>query len=217
MTEHTHTSYIEELLYSLGDSDGKESASNVRDLGLIPRLGRFPGEGNGYPLQYSGLENSMDCISMGSQIVEHDWEIFTSPIHYEMTVCFCVLSLKASRSVLLCLFFRLLLFSHWVTKQHICIYTYIYCLVYIHIYVYYMCLHTYICIYILSSIHTYTYCQVVYICDLTVTCESFATSRSVAHQAPVSMGFPGKNTGVGCCFLLQGIFLTQGLTPHLLH
>ena len=38
----------------------KESAYNVGDLGLIPGLGRFPGEGNGYPLQYSGLENSMD-------------------------------------------------------------------------------------------------------------------------------------------------------------
>ena len=32
------------------------------DLGSIPGLGRFPGKGNGYPLQYSGLENSMDCI-----------------------------------------------------------------------------------------------------------------------------------------------------------
>ena len=35
------------------------------DLGSIPGLGRFPGEGNGYPLQYSGLENSMDCIVHG--------------------------------------------------------------------------------------------------------------------------------------------------------
>ena len=41
-------------------SDGKESACNGGDLGLIPGLGRSPGEGNGYPLQYSGLENSMD-------------------------------------------------------------------------------------------------------------------------------------------------------------
>ena len=41
-------------------SDGKESACNVKDLGLIPGLGRSPGEGNSYPLQYSGLENSMD-------------------------------------------------------------------------------------------------------------------------------------------------------------
>jgi len=43
-------------------SAGKESACNARDLGLIPGLGRSPGEGKGYPLQYSGLENSMDCI-----------------------------------------------------------------------------------------------------------------------------------------------------------
>ena len=43
-------------------SGGKESACNVGDLGLIPGLGRYPGEGNSYPLQYSGLENSTDCI-----------------------------------------------------------------------------------------------------------------------------------------------------------
>jgi hypothetical protein len=41
---------------------GKESACNVRDLGSVPGLGRSPGEVNGYPLQYSGLENSMACI-----------------------------------------------------------------------------------------------------------------------------------------------------------
>ena len=49
-----------------GDSAGKESACNVGDLGLIPGLGRSPGEGNGYPLQCSGLENSMDCIIHGA-------------------------------------------------------------------------------------------------------------------------------------------------------
>ena len=38
----------------------KKSACNVGDLGSIPGSGRCPGEGNGYPLQYSGLENSMD-------------------------------------------------------------------------------------------------------------------------------------------------------------
>ena len=43
-----------------GGSDGKESACNVGDLGSIPRLERSPAEGNGYPLQYCGLENSMD-------------------------------------------------------------------------------------------------------------------------------------------------------------
>ena len=48
-----------------GGSDGKESACNAGDLGLVPGLGRSPGEGNGYQLQYSGLENSMDCIVLG--------------------------------------------------------------------------------------------------------------------------------------------------------
>ena len=46
-------------------SAGKESACNAGDLGSIPGLGRTPGEGNGYPLQYPGLENSMDCIVHG--------------------------------------------------------------------------------------------------------------------------------------------------------
>ena len=45
-----------------GSSVGKESACNAEDLGLIPGLGRSLGERNGYQLQYSGLENSMDCI-----------------------------------------------------------------------------------------------------------------------------------------------------------
>ena len=46
-------------------SAGKESTCNVEDLGSIPGLGRSPGEGKGYPLQYSGLENSMHCIVHG--------------------------------------------------------------------------------------------------------------------------------------------------------
>ena len=41
---------------------GKESVFNAGDLGSIPGLGRSPEEGKGYPLQYSGLGNSMDCI-----------------------------------------------------------------------------------------------------------------------------------------------------------
>ena len=43
-----------------GGSDGKESACNAGDLGSILKSGRSPGEENGYPLQYSCLENSMD-------------------------------------------------------------------------------------------------------------------------------------------------------------
>ena len=63
-----------------GGSDGKASARNEGDPGLIPGSGRSPGEGNGNPLQYSCLENSMDGEawwaavheSMGSQRVRHD-------------------------------------------------------------------------------------------------------------------------------------------------
>ena len=46
-------------------SAGKESACNLGDLGSIPGLGKFPGEGTGYLLQYSSLENSIDCILHG--------------------------------------------------------------------------------------------------------------------------------------------------------
>ena len=61
-----------------GGSDGKASVYNVRDLGSIPGLGRFPGEGNGNPLQCSCLENPLDggawckLLSMGLQRVGHD-------------------------------------------------------------------------------------------------------------------------------------------------
>jgi len=48
-----------------GGSAGKESTCNVGDLRLIPGLGRSPEEGKEYPLQYSGLENSMDCTVHG--------------------------------------------------------------------------------------------------------------------------------------------------------
>ena len=57
-------------------SAGKESTCNARDLGLIPGLGRSPGEGKGYPLQYSVLENSMDCIVHWVSKSRHDWAPF---------------------------------------------------------------------------------------------------------------------------------------------
>ena len=54
------------LLMGFPDSSvGKGSPCNVGNLGSIPWLGRSPGEGKGYPLQYSGLENSMGCIVHG--------------------------------------------------------------------------------------------------------------------------------------------------------
>ena len=46
-------------------SAGKESACGAEDVGSIPGLGRSPGEEQAYPLQYSGLENSMDCSPWG--------------------------------------------------------------------------------------------------------------------------------------------------------
>ena len=56
---------MSESLTVPGSSVSKESACNAGDLGSIPGLGRSPREGKGYPLQYSGLENSMDCIGHG--------------------------------------------------------------------------------------------------------------------------------------------------------
>ena len=62
-----------------GGSAGKKSACNVGDLGSIPELGRSPGEGKGYPLQYSGLENPTNCIAHGvakSQTPLSDFQSF---------------------------------------------------------------------------------------------------------------------------------------------
>ena len=58
-------------LHFPGGSESREYACNAGDPGSVPGSGRSPGEGNGYPLQYSGLENSMD-YSMGSQRVGHE-------------------------------------------------------------------------------------------------------------------------------------------------
>ena len=119
------------ILYTgfLCDSAGKESTCNAGELGLIPGLGRSPGEWKGYPLQYSGLENSMDCIDMELWRVRHDWVTFTCRLY---------------------------------------------------------------------------------------TCNILATPWQPC-QAPCPWDSPGKNTGVGCHFLLQGIFPTQGSDLRLLH
>ena len=67
-----------QFVWFSGGSDGKSSVYNVGDLGSIPGLGRFPGEGNGNPLQYSCLENPMDggawcrLLAIGSLRVRHD-------------------------------------------------------------------------------------------------------------------------------------------------
>ena len=61
-----------------GSSAGKECACNARDPGVIPGLGRSAGEGIGYPLRYSGLENSMDYSPWGHKESDMTFFIFTS-------------------------------------------------------------------------------------------------------------------------------------------
>ena len=65
-----------------GGLAGNKSAYNVGDLGLIPGLGRSPREGKGYPLQYSGLKNSMDCIVHG--VTKSRTWLSDFHIHFEM-------------------------------------------------------------------------------------------------------------------------------------
>ena len=78
MISDEYSSYFETVLLSPGyqelpgGSDGKESTCNAGDPVSIPELGRSQGEGKGYPIQYSGLENSMDCIVHGVARVRHD-------------------------------------------------------------------------------------------------------------------------------------------------
>ena len=85
-----------------GDSDGKVSVYNAGDLGLVPGWGRFPGEGNGNPLQHSCLENPMDrgAWCPWGRIFIADWHVVTvsggrqrdstihihesTPIHFQM-------------------------------------------------------------------------------------------------------------------------------------
>ena len=64
-----------------GGSAGKESAWNEGDLGSVPGLGRSPGQGNSYLLQYSDLENSMDCIAHGVA----KSRTLVSDIHFHLT------------------------------------------------------------------------------------------------------------------------------------
>ena len=76
-----------------GGSEVKASACNVGDLGSIPGLGRYPGEGNGNPLQYSCLENPMDggawwATVHGVAKSRTRLSDFTSPLHFTIfTIC----------------------------------------------------------------------------------------------------------------------------------
>ena len=77
-------------------SAGKESACNVGDLGSIPRLGRSPEVGSGYPLQYSGLENSMDCIILGRKELD-----MTERLPLRFTSALQIFSPRPANAVLL--------------------------------------------------------------------------------------------------------------------
>ena len=73
-----------------GGSAGKESTCNAGDLGSIPGLGRSPGEGNGYPLQYSDLENSMYRRAWKANGVAKS-RTPLSNFHFHLTLCFLLL------------------------------------------------------------------------------------------------------------------------------
>ena len=71
-----------------GGSAGKESTCNAGDLGLIPGWGRSPGEENGYPLQYSGLENFMNCIGVhGVAKSQTQLSGFHFHFHFHLPTC----------------------------------------------------------------------------------------------------------------------------------
>ena len=85
----------------MGGSAGRESICSGGDLGSMPGLGRSPGEGIGYPLQYSGLENSMDCIVYGvaksrTQLSDFHFlqEVFLASLMMELlpSLSLCVLA-----------------------------------------------------------------------------------------------------------------------------
>ena len=85
-------------------SAGNESACNVGDLGSIPGLGRSPGEGKGYPLQYFGLENSMDYIVHGVSKSQTQLSDFHHHHHGLKLIRagVCCLHLKNPKSVFSC-------------------------------------------------------------------------------------------------------------------
>ena len=84
-------------------SVGKESAYNVGDLDSIPGLGRCPGEEKGHPLQYSGLENSMDCIAQGNAKLTQ-----LSNFHFHFHLGYAAKSIQAHNSYFLLSFVHFL-------------------------------------------------------------------------------------------------------------
>ena len=77
-------------------SAGKESPCNVGDLGLIPGLGRSPGEGIGYPLQYCDQENSLECLVHG--VAKSQTPTFTS-LHFMLILYFIKWFLSGGKNI----------------------------------------------------------------------------------------------------------------------
>ena len=138
----------------------KESACNAGDLGLIPGLVRSPWEGKGYPLLYSDLKNSLNCLVRGvaksqTQLSNFLFTVFIEVELFASSQYFWVLSMLLS-----CIAFNL-------------------------------------CV----------------LCSVDRSCLTLCDPTRFLCP----WNFPGKNTGAGCCFLLQRIFLTQRLNPFLFH
>ena len=144
-----------------GGSDGKASAHNAGNLGSIPGLGRSPGEGNGNPLQYSCLENSMDGGAWWATVhaVTKNWTrlsdlIMNVFLTFWKLACYWDMNSSNKKDI----------FQsgngNCINSQHM-----------LHMYMYVMC----ICACMLSCF----------------SCISlFATLWTVAHRAPLSMEFP---------------------------
>ena len=122
---HTKLSCLKITVGFPAGSEVKVSACNAGDLGLIPGLGRSPGEANGNPLQYSYLENPWTeepggLQSTGSQRVEHDWATSFS-LSTQLSVWISFYFLFFSLGFLSCCFVCSLVFMmnvrHWISRK----------------------------------------------------------------------------------------------------
>ena len=82
------------ILSPIHSSVGKESICNAGDLGSVPQVAKYPGEGNGYPLQYSGLESSIFCEFSGVA----DSQTGLNDFHYLLTM-FTMITPKMLRTL----------------------------------------------------------------------------------------------------------------------
>ena len=148
----------------LGGAEIKNLPANpgdARDASLIPGSGRFPGEGNGNPLQYSWLENSMERGAWQATVhkVAKSWHNLGNEQQQQ---------------------------QEFMTHDH--------------------------------CSNSYTYRKWKSESEVAQWCLTFCDPMDCSLSGVSVHGiFPGKNTGVGCHFLLQGIFLIQGSHPGLPH